>query len=263
MVAIRTLGAALFFGLLAYRQGWEPIRGDSDYARLLLCALLGVSLNQIFFFQGLAQTSPVNAAAIMTTSPLFVFLAALLIYRQSFTPVKVLGLMMAFAGAAGLSLKGGRLDLGSGTTLGDLMVMINAASYGTYLVVVGPLMRRYRVMTVVAWVFGLGALVNVPLGLPYLMAVPWAAVSAGSLWGAAYVLVFVTIGTYSLNGWALQRLPSSAVGVYIYLQPVIAAGVSLVWGAEVATWRQIALMGLVIIGVYVVTYRKKTAQTTG
>ena len=39
-----------------------------DIVRLLFCGLFGVAINQLFFFEGLNLTTPINAAIIMTVS---------------------------------------------------------------------------------------------------------------------------------------------------------------------------------------------------
>lgn len=262
MVALRTFFAMLVFAILTRGGTRERIRSRRDYGRLALCAVFGAGLNQICFFQGLALTVEVNASVLMTTAPLFVFLAAFALRSEVLTGRKVLGLLLAFAGAALLSLRGRDLALGQQSLLGDLLVTINAASFGLYLVLVRPLMQTYQLFTVVMWIFLFGCLINVPVGLPALWSVEWSTVSWTAYLQVLYIIVFVTVGTYSLNGWALKRVSSAGVGVYIYLQPVIVALLSLVWADSPITWAQTGCMILVFVGVYLVTYRKKSAQTT-
>ncbi|MEM9985035.1 MAG: EamA family transporter, partial [Bacteroidota bacterium] len=79
---IRIFMAALVFGLVARAQGRERIRSRADYLRLFLCGFFGASLNMTMFFIGLDLTLPVNAAVLMTTSPLFVFLLASLLKTE-------------------------------------------------------------------------------------------------------------------------------------------------------------------------------------
>lgn len=262
VVTLRTFFAALIFVLLTRGGTHERIRSRADYGRLALCALFGVGLNQALFFLGLARTVEVNASVLMTTSPLFVFLAAFALRSERLTWRKGLGLLLAFTGAVLLSLRGRELALGQDTLSGDLMVTTNAACFGLYLVLVRPLMQRYQLFTVVMWVFLFGCVINVPVGIPALWSVDWAAVSLGGYLRVLYIILFVTVGTYTLNGWALKRVSAAGVGVYIYLQPVLVALLSLAWADAPITWGQAGCMLLVFVGVYAVTYRKKTAQTT-
>ena len=51
--------------------------------------------------------------------------------------------------------------------------------------------------------------------------------TSGTVWlWVAYIVVFPTILTYLLNLWALKRVSSNLVAVYIYLQPLFAAAVA-------------------------------------
>ncbi len=55
--------------------------------------------------------------------------------------------------------------IGTGATvLGDLFILINATSYGIYLVIVKPLMRKYSAVTVMAWCFLFGLFFVLPFG---------------------------------------------------------------------------------------------------
>jgi drug/metabolite transporter (DMT)-like permease len=45
-------------------------------------------------------------------------------------------------------------------------------------------------------------------------------------WTAAFVVLFATVAAYILNAYALKRVDSSSVALFIYLQPVIAAAVA-------------------------------------
>jgi drug/metabolite transporter (DMT)-like permease len=73
-----------------------------------------------------------------------------------------------------------------------------------------------------------------------------AEMDASLWWWVGYIVVFPTILTYLLNIWALQRVSSNTVAVYIYLQPLFAAAIApLVLQGEGITARA-ALAGLSI-----------------
>jgi drug/metabolite transporter (DMT)-like permease len=65
-----------------------------------------------------------------------------------------------------------------------------------------------------------------PFGVTALRDLQFSALS-GPVWvWVVYIVIFPTILTYLLNIWALQRVSSSVVAVYIYLQPLFAAAVA-------------------------------------
>lgn len=258
-VALRTGGSALIFYLIASFSGLlQKIRGREDLLRILACALFGAVLNQNFFFAGLDRTTEVNAAVIMTTTPVMVFLVSVLLKTEKLTWIKSAGLAIALAGAVILSINGRSVSLGSDTLVGDLLILANASCYAIYLVLVKPLMTRYNVLTIMTWFMGLAAIINVPFGLPDIMAADWYTMSDTTFWGIAYLIIAVTNLAYGLNAYGLTRVSPSQVGVYIYLQPVIVSVLAAFLPNKHITWVQLVCMLLVCVGVGLVAYRKKT-----
>ena len=118
------------------------------------------------------------------------------------------------------------------------MVLLNAASYGVYLVVVKPLMAKQAphgdFVGVPVW--GLMAL---PVGLPQALAIDWASFDGGDWSAVAFVVLCTTFLVYLLNIYALGRVQPTVVSIYIYLQPLLVG--TMVWllraWAGRITWR--------------------------
>lgn len=253
IVALRSVFGIVCFGLIHRLYIRERIKARKDFYLLAICGLLGASLNQQFFLGGLERTLEVNAAVLMTTTPIFVFLTGFLLRTEKLSAGKIIGLMIAFVGASLLTLGGRELNFASETMVGDLMVAFNAAVYGIYLVIVRPLMLRYHVLTIMFWVFVFGGVVNIPLGLPDLLALSPTELSVNALAGMAYILVFSTLLAYLFNAYALQKVNSSAVGIYIYLQPVLVAIFAWLLDKDPLNGEKSFYMLLVLLGVFVVS----------
>ena len=72
------------------------------------------------------------------------------------------------------------------------------------------------------------------------------------------MVVGATFGTYMLNPLALRSLKASTVGVFIYLQPVIAGVFAIIMGIDAVSPIKIAAMCLIFLGVYLVTLKPKS-----
>ncbi|MEL7535309.1 MAG: DMT family transporter, partial [Bacteroidota bacterium] len=138
VVAIRSIAAIIFFWAVQILWIREKIQNTKDYLRLFGCGLLGVALNQIFFFSGLDRTLAVNASVLMTTTPVFVFFVGIFMRVERLSGLRILGLGLAGIGAVSLILGGQALSFNQETVIGDLMVVFNASVYGLYLVLVRP-----------------------------------------------------------------------------------------------------------------------------
>lgn len=220
-------GALVLGGLAAAvhgRRAWPLAR---DLPALAACALLGVVLNQTLAVEGIALSSATEAGLLMTLIPVFTFAFAILFKKERFRWRRAAGIGLALAGALLLLTGSGTADLAREHLVGNLLIVVNCASYALYLVLSGPLLTRYPPLVVIAWVYvlSLGAL---PLLLGRADVLP-AAPSASALSGLAYVLVFSTVVTYLLNLYALARVRAATTAVYVYLQPLVAgaAGVAI------------------------------------
>ena len=145
--------------------------------RLALCGLTGVAVNQLCFFNGLSLTSPVHASLIMTIIPIFVLITSAIILGTAITSRKVIGIALGGIGAITLLFSTPESTSANGPSLiGDILILINALSYGVYLVVVKPLMAKYRPITVISWVFIFGAIFAVPFGVNEVLDIDWSSV---------------------------------------------------------------------------------------
>jgi len=255
LLALRSIAGGIIFGGIAIGLIREKIE-RKDWLRLMACGFFGIAINQTFFLLGLSKTVEVNAGVIMTLTPVFVFLIAWLFKQESLNVIKSLGLLIAFAGALLLSLGGRSLSYNPTHLQGDMMIAVNAASYGLYLVLLRPLSVKYNTLTLVGWVFLIGGCFNIPLGMPYLLELDWAGLPATAWLGTIYVIVFTTLLAYSFNAWALKRVPSSQVGIYIYIQPVLVTLIAAIGFQGSLNAEKIMYISLVLLGVFAVSWKR-------
>jgi drug/metabolite transporter (DMT)-like permease len=256
-VLFRATGAMLLFWLISLFTPKEKIQKE-DWFRILLGALFGVALNQSLFFNGLVLTTPVNAALIMTSNPIFVLIAATFLLKEKLSTRKVIGILLGLAGALVLIQMQEVKKEASNPSLGNLLVLINAISYGLYLMVIKPVMSKYKPVTVIKWVFTFGVLMVLPFGWNQLSEIDLD--MPANMWGSiAFVVFFTTFLAYLLSIFALKNVQASVVSSFIYLQPIITAILSFVFLKQTLNTVQI-LSGLTIfVGVYLVSFSKKSA----
>ena len=149
--------------------------------------------------------------------------------------IKIIGIILGATGAITLityNSGGGIQLLGDDQHLGNLLVFLNASSYGIYLVIVKPLMQRYQPLTVIKWVFTFGLLFVTPFGWTDFHAISWTTMPTAILWSTAFVVLGTTFLAYLLNTFALKSVNPSVVSIYIYLQPLLATLFALAVGSD-------------------------------
>ncbi len=253
-ILLRVMGALFLFSFSYFIFFFQKIE-LKDILRFAICGLFGVAINQLFFFEGLNLTTPINAAIVMTTNPILVMLLSFIIVKEAISFKKILGITLGFIGASTLILSDGAIDLSSNNSTGNLFVFINATSYGLYLVIVKPLLNKYHPLTVLFYVFAFGLLFVLPFGYDDLTIVKWGTIPVNIYLEIIFVVVCTTFIAYLLNSSALKTLTASTVSIYIYLQPILASLFAIFLGADFLDEKKIIASVLIFSGVYLVSIR--------
>ncbi|MFA5296840.1 MAG: DMT family transporter [Lutibacter sp.] len=261
-VFLRIVGAGLLFWMIKWFIK-EKI-SKKDYPLLILCGLLGVAANQLFFFNGLSLTSPIDASIIITAVPVLVLVFSAFILKEKITAIKLIGIALGGIGAVLLILYGKKAG-GTSSVLGNLFVFINASTYALYFVLVKPLMKKYNPITIVSWVFLFGFIFMFPFGIKGILNTDFTAFTLSTYLTVAYVVLGTTFLTYLLNIYALTKVAPSVNGSYIYLQPVVSF-IMVTFYAYVLKYDQysqdisyvkILSCLMVIAGVYLISKKSK------
>lgn len=236
-----------------------------DFLLLATCGLFGISINMLLFFEGLSLTSSIDASIIMTTTPVIVLILSALILKEKITINKYLGIIIGGIGAVILILYGKTAE-GTSSFLGNLLIFLNASSYGLYLVLVKPLMKKYKAITVISWVFLFGLIFIIPFGINDLLITDFSIFTTNAYLALAFVIVGTTFLTYLFNVYALSHVPPSVSGSYIYLQPVLSFIIVSIYANTMGNeeysqdidFIKILSCLLVILGVFMISKKPKT-----
>ncbi len=256
---LRILAASAILLPATALMGKRWPRSVKDHARIALYALFGVVINQVCFVEGLSRTLASHSTIINTAIPVATLLMALILKREQATAGKVAGIALSLSGVfyligrSGISAEGDVVE-------GDLLTLINALSYSFYLVISKPILGRYSSQVVTALLLGYGSIGIALFGGADLLRTDLSTVPAG-VWGwAAFVVLFATVGAYALNSWALKRVESSQVALFIYVQPVIASTLAVLLLGERITIPLLVAAALIFAGVFV-ALRSRPAES--
>ena len=249
LALLRVSGAAILFVILQKALVGERVRSRRDYAVLAAYSVFGVILNQLLYITALTLTTATAAQTLVAAGPAMTLLIAIMARKETATGLKWVGIGLAGAGA--LYLVG--VGLGSGSGVGNLLAFLNVASYSVYLVISRGLLRRYDALTVITWVFVFGTVGMLPWGAGA-AAREVGGMSAAAWAVLAWIVVFPTVGAYYLNVFALKRVESSVVSVFVYLQPVLTALMAVPILGERPSPRLIPAALLIFAGVAVTAW---------
>jgi drug/metabolite transporter (DMT)-like permease len=262
-IMLRVVGAASLFWLLSLFTPKEKI-DRKDYPRIFFGALLGMCINMLMFFKGLQLSTPINSGVIVTLTPIIILILSAFFLKEKLTSLKFLGITLGFSGALLLILYGNttRVINAPNVTLGNSMMLINSICYGSYLVIVKPLTKKYNTITLMKWMFLLGIFMTFPVTYTEFSAVSWNTLPFEAIWRMAFVIIGTTFLTYLFNVYALKTLPATTIGAFTYLQPLITILYAVITGNDVLDGVKISACLLVFLGVYLVSKKVKAVKLT-
>ncbi len=251
-ILMRVGFAASLFFIFSNRLQTKKI-DKQDWPKLIISGLFGAAINMLLFFYGLKHTTPIHAALIMTTTPILVLVIALVLGKEILSLRKLIGILLGMSGAILIITNGQQIEFSGGTVNGDLMVFINAVSYGIYLILVKDLLVKYHPLTVIKWVFLFGFIFVIPFGVPPFLEIAWETFTPKIWWATGYVLLFTTFFAYLLNVSALRVISASTVSFYIYLQPVLATIIAMLLKRDTLESTDVLFFMMIFIGVFLVS----------
>ncbi|MFV8441470.1 DMT family transporter [Flavobacterium sp. LB2P44] len=254
-IMLRAGGAMLLFWLVWFFMPKERI-ALNDFPRILAAAFFGVAFNMLTFFKGLSLTSPISAAVIMVSTPIIVLTLSAFIIKERMPKRMVFGIILGLIGTSFLILYGKSIGSATNAGLGNFLVLVNAISYGFYLIIVKKLMDKYNAFTFVKWIYLLGFLMVLPFGWSEFNAVEWTLLPIDICWKIGFVVIFSTFLTYLLNLLSMKELKPTTVAVFIYLQPLFASVFAIGLGKDELSLVKIVSAILIFVGVYLVTQKK-------
>ncbi len=194
---------------------------DARFLRTcLLFGFFGVALNQAFFLLGLHYTTPANSSILNTMTPIVTLVIALLAGKEVFSRLKVLGVVVAFGGVLVLR----RIEdfsLTSDTFKGDIFTLLNCLSLALFFILSRDFLKKHSTFWVTSWMFLFGAVLLTFAAVPDFLSGVARSPTQTEVFAMLYNVIAATVITYFLNSWALARVHSSSVALFIYLQPVI------------------------------------------
>ena len=263
-ILLRVSGASLLFWLFSLFFPSEKLE-KKDLLLFIICSIFGMVLNMNMFFKGLQLSTPINSSVVITLSPVLLLILSAIFLKEKITWLKGIGIGLGLAGALALILFGVQSQPNApNIPLGNVLFIINAASYSMYLILIKPLVGKYSSITLMKYLFLFAFLINIPIGFNQLSEVSWGELGLAEISQMLFVVIGTTVLTYLFNIYALKQLSPSTIGAFIYLQPVLASLFAIALGADSLTPLRVGATILIFIGVFLSTRKpKKRYKSTG
>lgn len=213
---------------------WEsPERVEpSDRFMLLGAALLmGVGRKLCMMF-GLAETSAIDGSIISTTTPLLVLLLSLFVGAERFTRWRLIGLLLGMAGTIAVIVSSSSAAHQHSSAWGNILILSSACVSAMYMVWFRKFISKYRVTTILRWIYCSSAAVILPFGVDDVVATSLSTATPLVIFASLFVLIVPTYLPNLLLNYSLRIVAPTVSSIYSYLQPVVAVGLAVAMGLD-------------------------------
>lgn len=252
----RLLISTLFLTPFFIKQQKQLTPIDRKYLLFPLIGGLFTAFDFAFWNSSLKYTTAANATLLGNTAPLWVALAALLIFREKLKGTFWAGLILAMAGA--VLIMGSDFLTHPTLGLGDLMASTAAIFYASYQLITQR-GRKYIDPFRYIWLVGVSAtigmfIMNIVLGNSFTG-------YSTQTWVVFFATAIVSqmIGYLAIT-YALGHLPASIVSPTLIGQPILTAILAIPLLGEIPNTIQWIGGAIALAGIYVVNQSHRQAQ---
>ena len=257
---LQVLSGAIFFIPFAlfskqsFRIRWR------DAGNILVVTMLIVYGWMYMLLWGSSYTSPIDTSIIATIVPVLTMVLATLFLREPITWLKAGGVLLGCGGALLLILVSRHGTGGTSSVAGDVLCVISAVSYATYLTAFRNVIVKYSPVTTMKWMFLFAAVAAVAIYYRPLAGVDYAALEPRTWAGIGYVVVCSTFLSYFMVPIGQRYLRPTVVSMYNYVQPLVAVLFTVTVGLDTFGFTKGVAALCVFAGVWLVTKSKSRAQ---
>ncbi len=256
------LAGLLMTAWVAARGGWdwEPLKRRRG--GLLLFALTGVFLYNVFFNVGMKYTSAINGALVIVVNPVTTALVAVTFLREPWSWRLVAGVILSFLGVL-TTITRGSLDVLAALSFsyGDLLMVGGVVSWTAYTIIGKLVMKDVPPLLATSASTLAGSVLLLAASLTEDGWSRLSAVSAQTAGEMAYLVIFPTVVAFFLFNVGIKRIGASRASAYINLMPVNAIWIAAVFYGETVTPAHMAGAVLIIAGLLLITvFDKKNGR---
>ena len=238
---------------------WEkPERVETaDRIKIFGAAMLMGVARKLCMMFGLANTSPINGSIISTSTPLIVLFLSTIVGVERLSKAKTIGLLLGMVGAIAIIVSSNHSSHENSSVEGNLLILTSACVSAAYMVWFKRLVGKYRITTLLRWIYCASAIVMLPIGAHDIFTTDFAAMSTPIILAALFVLIVPTYLPNLLLNYSLRVVPPTVTSIYAYIQPVVAISLAVVMGLDKPHLDTLFFAVIIFIGVGLVVRGEK------
>lgn len=203
----------------------------TQWIELLLGTFFGITINISFFFLGLQKAESINAPIIASSGPLFLFLLAVIFLRESARPKVFAGMLISLFGVLVIVfspfLTNGNVKQDEAAFVGNIFYIVATLGGVISVLLLKNVLQKINVYVVTGIIFLFGSLTFIPFMIKELETWRFTDLNTAGWTGILFGVVFSSAIAYYLHNYGLSKIRAQEVGVFTYIDPVIAVLIAI------------------------------------
>lgn len=244
-----TVAAAFFIPFAIFSKRSYKITVE-DFGSIFIVAILVIYGWMYMLLWGASETSPIDASTIATLGPVFTLIVAHIVQPQRLSKVKTAGAVVAMCGAIVLLADRNNHAISStNEAFGNALVLCAVVAIAANTVLINRQLKRYGVLTIMGWYYIIGFVMAVPFFWNEIEGLNPLKLPLLPMLELFYVIFLGTVLPMWLLYVGAANLTPIHTALYRYIQPVVAAVLTLLRGQNIIDRANIIGAALIFSGV--------------
>ena len=219
---LRFILAASALWLAAWRRGVDMHLTWQEVRQYIVLGMLGITLYQILFIEGIARTTAGNSALILNSSPIVIACASHWLGRERLRGRTIAGVLLAFAGLYFVITGKPHSIADRASIVGDLLTLAAAGVWAAYTIMVQSYIMARSALKVTAYATAFGAIPLIMWCAPALAQQNWSLVEPAGWWGLLFSGLLSIAASQLIWNYCVSKIGSTRTAIYSNLVPIVA-----------------------------------------
>jgi drug/metabolite transporter (DMT)-like permease len=203
---------------------------------------------------GMQYTTAANTGWIIGTAPIFMAIVGFFAFKESLSPIRIFGILLAFFGLILLISNGDLSSIDFLSNKGDFLVLASAFTWSIYSAVNKKISLTYSPLLTILFLFVMMAIIISPFSINSSAIKSVLTLSSKGWIAILFLGIFCSGIAYVLWAQSLKEMDSVKVGAFLYFEPFVTVFAAWLILREDITFLMI-LSGIIItIGVMLVNF---------